>query len=105
MSLPDRCPKCGASMEGDPIPEGHRRHKPDHDEQVARYDRCYCLPWGDRTHFSRLIGVQINGIYDGALYWACPDCSHAWPRWTDGASRLIAVSAEYADRHNARTAS
>lgn len=22
--------------------------------------------------------VEIRGVYDGALFWACP-CGHAWP--------------------------
>lgn len=84
MSGCESCPHCGASMQGEPVPDEYRQHKPDHDEQVARLGRCYCLPYGETTHFSRAIGHEIRGVYDGVLFWSCPDCHMAWPRWTDG---------------------
>lgn len=82
--MTDTCPHCHASMQGDPIPEEHRQHKDNHDEQVEKYGHCYCLPWGEKTHFSRVMGHEIWGVYDGVLFWSCPDCGKAWPRWTDG---------------------
>jgi hypothetical protein len=96
----DNCPHCGTSLIGDPIPAEHREHKPDHDEQVARSGRCFCLPYGDATHFRRVMGHEVRGIYDGVLYWSCPDCRLAWPRWTDGLGRLTVIAAEYVVRHN-----
>lgn len=99
MTAYDRCPFCDASMQGAPIPAEHREHKPDHDEQVERYGRCYCLPWGDETHFSRVIGHEVSAVYDGILYWSCPDCDRAWPRWVDG-GRLTDEAAEHVHRHN-----
>lgn len=102
MTADDHCPHCNASMQGNEIPAEHREHKPDHDQQVERYGRCYCLPWGDKTHFSRIIGHEVSGVYDGVLYWSCPDCGMAWARWGDG-GRFGAQSAEWVARHNAAT--
>lgn len=32
---------------------------------------------------SRIIGVEIKGLYDGVLFWQCPDCRGRWHRWPD----------------------
>jgi hypothetical protein len=34
--------------------------------------------------FSRGISVEIRGIYDGGLFYQCPDCSGTWHRWPEG---------------------
>lgn len=65
MSLPE-CPN-GCDLRGEPIAEAHRH---------------FFAP--DTTHYSRLIGHEIQGVYDGVLFWSCPDCGIAWPRWTEG---------------------
>lgn len=31
--------------------------------------------------YSRCIGVEVEGIYDGILYWQCPMCGHKWHRF------------------------
>ena len=51
----DNCQECNASFIGDPIPQS------------------------DRT-YRREIGYEVRGVYDGILYWACPDCGFAWVR-------------------------
>jgi hypothetical protein len=28
--------------------------------------------------------VDVRGIYDGILFWECPSCLHAWPRFKAG---------------------
>lgn len=94
------CPHCGSDGKGEPIPAEHLEHKPDHDAQVEKYGRCYCLPYGEgKTHFSRFMGHEIQGVYDGTLFWACPDCGLAWSRWTDG-GRLTDISAKYVEDYN-----
>jgi hypothetical protein len=60
MSYPKNCPKCGVDFQGDEIPEKDREH------------------FGNHTHFSRVIGVEIQGT-DRLCYWHCPDCKHEWP--------------------------
>ena len=33
---------------------------------------------------SRVIGVEIQGAYDGTLFWQCPDCGGRWHRFPKG---------------------
>lgn len=34
--------------------------------------------------YSRVIGVEEPAVYDGILYWTCPDFGGAWHRWKNG---------------------
>jgi len=34
------------------------------------------------TIYSRLIGIEVRGGYDGVNFWECPDCHTRWSRWT-----------------------
>jgi hypothetical protein len=36
------------------------------------------------THYSRVITVERRGVYDGGLYFMCPDCGFKWHRWPEG---------------------
>jgi len=65
------CPSCKSSLQGSPIPEEHR---------LAGL-------YGDDppTHYSRKVGIEYPGIYDGVLVWSCPDCGYKWPRFAVGA--------------------
>jgi len=56
------CPACGADWQGPPIPLESRQY------------------YGDSTHFSRLIGVEIRGKGDRVDHWKCPDCGAEFPR-------------------------
>lgn len=60
------CPHCDTNLIGDPIPEDIRHH------------------YGDKTHFRRVIGIEVRGVYDGVLYYRCPDCGGTWHRWPEG---------------------
>ena len=60
--MADICPLCKADLQGDEIPE----------EVQHMYSG---------THFSRKIGYEIRGVYDGVLFWVCPDCDQAFHRW------------------------
>lgn len=64
---PENCVKCKASLLGGEIPEDIREH--------------YSPPY----HWSRVIGIEVRGLYDGVLYYKCPDCQHIWKRldWPD----------------------
>lgn len=35
----------------------------------------------DGKTYSRRIGVEVQGLYDGVAYWKCPDCGHNWQRF------------------------
>jgi hypothetical protein len=64
----DICPN-GHDLTGDPIPQEY-------------IDAGHYSP--GTTHYSRMIGVEIRGVYDGVLYWLCPDCGIKWPRFENG---------------------
>ena len=64
MSDKDTCPVNGCNLQGKPIPIPARDL---YEEGV--------------THYSRMIGVEVPGVYDGVLYWACPDCGARWHRF------------------------
>jgi len=81
---PETCPRCGVSLQGLPIPQEY-------------LDKGW---YGDKTHYSRKIGVEIPTVYDGVLYWMCPDCSWAWNRWTDKDSRLTSAAGDRIAEHN-----
>jgi len=66
MTRPDNCPHCGVSLLGEPISQESR-------------DKGYYRP--DSTHFRREFGNEIPGVYDGVLFWGCPDCGGTWQRF------------------------
>lgn len=47
---------------------------------------------------TEVIGINVWGVYDGVLCWACQACGAAWPRFTEG--RLGERSREYAAKWN-----
>lgn len=51
-------------------------------------DLSYVSPEGGT--FSRRIGVELQGIYDGVLFWVCPVCQHAWHTWIDPYMAILA---------------
>jgi len=61
------CKFCDADLRGEPIPQ--------------KYIDAGHYPKGS-THYSRLIGIEIQGGYDGISYWKCPDCKAQWDRFT-----------------------
>lgn len=40
-------------------------------------------------------GHEVQGVYDGVLFWSCAACSHAWPRDFGPAHGLSRKSEEY----------
>jgi len=34
--------------------------------------------------YRREFGVEIRGVYDGVLYWVCPNCRARWHRFPEG---------------------
>lgn len=71
------CPHCGTDQVGEPIPEEHL---------LAGYYHLPDQPWDGVTpeYYSRTIGIEISGIYDGVLFWQCPDCGGKWHRFPEG---------------------
>lgn len=79
------CPHCAADLRGEKIPEETLKfyNPPDWDvEADGQYPYLY---------FGRTIGVVVDTVYDGVLYYQCPDCRGAWNRWTKDDRRWAAA--------------
>jgi len=35
------------------------------------------------TDGSKLMGIEVRGVYDGVLYWRCLACGQEWNRWPE----------------------
>jgi hypothetical protein len=52
----------------------------------------------DGEVFSRAVGVEIPRLYDGVLFWRCPDCGECWHRYPTGDFRRASAD-RYAEAH------
>lgn len=58
----ENCPECKISFQGAEIPKEHQ--------------------WSFfATHFSKKIGTEVPGVYDGVSKWMCFSCKHEWNRF------------------------
>lgn len=65
------CPLCDSDLTGPEIPEEYLRAG-------------YYGPWnGEKQYYSRLISVEVQGVYDGGLFNQCPDCGGKFHRWPE----------------------
>ena len=39
--------------------------------------------YSEPYRFSKLIGIEVSGKYDGVSYWKCPFCGNVWDRFTE----------------------
>jgi hypothetical protein len=76
------CPECNSSWDGGDIFETLRPQKwcenMSDDELREDVHKHYAPP----HRFSRLVGVEVRGGYDGVSFWECPDCKARWDRFT-----------------------
>ena len=79
-----KCPACKADWDGGSILETFKKQRDEgtlkgtDDELEARMLESYSEPY----RWSRKIGVEIQGKYDGVSYWKCPDCKVYFDRFT-----------------------
>ena len=91
MSI-ETCPVSGCDLRGEEIKREH-------------LEAGYYGPWkpedGSR-YYSKVIGMEIRGVYDGVLFWICPVCGECWHRFTDRfmQARAEPEMAEYRKRHS-----
>jgi hypothetical protein len=81
------CPVCGKSWNGGLIADAFKeaRAKGDaywRDKTDEEIDKTVKESYGEPYSWSRLIGVQVWGGYDGISFWQCPDCKTEWDRFT-----------------------
>jgi hypothetical protein len=82
-----KCPKCDADWNNGDIfdvlrPQTWCANMTD--EELKRYISVYYSP---PYKFSRLIGIEYPGKYDGVWEYACPDCDARFPRFTKEKTR------------------
>ena len=61
-----------------------------------------CPKCGIENH---VVGIEIQGVYDGVLFWQCADCGARWHRLEPTAGRLYRAAAEYMDDDEIETPS
>jgi hypothetical protein len=90
--LPDfqgACPECGTNWNNGDIVEVFTKMRADGDdfwkdktdEEIEKHANNYGWTKEKPKCFSRIVGVEIRGYYDGVAYWSCPDCKHKWHRF------------------------
>lgn len=80
------CPSCKESWDDGDIFETFRKaehYKNLTDAEIEEKASSYGWSKENPQHFSKLIGIEVMGKYDGISYWKCPHCSTYWDRWTD----------------------
>lgn len=89
MALSDdkKCDGCGADLRGAAIPEESLHfynHGPNGEliHSAEEYAAVRDQIENETTHFSRVIGVEYPGGYDGVSEWVCPDCGRREGRFS-----------------------
>lgn len=81
----NKCPECDTNLDGAGIFETLRSQDwcaSMNDDELRKYVEDH---YGDvNARFSRVIGVEYRGLYDGVWEWRCPDCAATWPRFAKG---------------------
>jgi hypothetical protein len=57
------CPICGESFVGKEIPKEYLHY------------------YWNKTHYSKIIGIEIPHLYDGCIMWKCGDCGTYFRRF------------------------
>ena len=80
------CPVCKESWDDGDIRDQLKasgRYDNRTDEELTNAAKSYGWTPENPQRFSKLIGIEVMGKYDGISYWKCPHCSTFWDRWTD----------------------
>lgn len=80
---PKECPKCKTEWEQkETIYEFFLNKYKDESKARETSEHYGCTP--DRPkHFSKdVVGIEIQGMYDGISYWKCQKCNTTFDRWT-----------------------
>lgn len=51
---------------------------------VPEFNLCPHCAYQLRPNMSNAHMYEIRGLYDGFVFWQCPDCSGMWHRWEKG---------------------
>lgn len=80
----DKCPKCKTSWEEEETIFEYFLNKKDYplEEALAAAEMYGCTP-ENPNHFSKdVVGIEIQGEYDGVSIWQCKKCLTEFDRWS-----------------------
>jgi len=84
-----KCPNCGADWDNGDIFDNLRKqvfYVNTSDEELRKIVEDFYKP---PYRFSRLVGLEFPGKYDGVWEWACPDCDARFPRFKEAKSGKV----------------
>lgn len=74
-----RCPNCNTNWDGGAIFDSFRHQAAYRTLNDAELCELISEFYGNAAErWSRLVGIEIQGRYDGVSLWQCPDCQHTW---------------------------
>ncbi len=87
---PKECPNCKKSLEGGKIIDTFKKQRDEgvkiwngcSDEDLQKYINESYGKQSSEQVWSRVIGIEFQGEYDGISAWQCPDCKYQWNRFT-----------------------
>ena len=77
------CPKCKIPWEEKETIYEFFLNKYKDEEQARESANNYgCTPEKPKHFGKNVIGIEIQGMYDGISYWECQNCGTTFNRWT-----------------------
>ena len=83
MSSPNHCPSCNIEWEEKQTITEHFVNEGYTLSKAVQTGAMYgCTP-NTPQHFGvNVVGIEIQGQYDGVSYWKCTSCGTVFDRWT-----------------------
>lgn len=77
------CPKCGIEWEEKETIYEFFLNKYQDEEKARKTAECYgCTPENPKHFGKNVIGIEIQGMYDGISFWECQACKSTFDRFT-----------------------
>jgi len=83
MAAGKNCPSCNTDWEEDEtITEYFESQGYSHRKAVQTAALYGCTPKSPKHFGKNVVGIEIQGKYDGVSYWKCTECETVFDRWT-----------------------
>ena len=77
------CPKCKIPWEEkETIYEFFLNKYQDEEKATSAAKNYGCTPESPKHFGKNVIGIEIQGMYDGISFWECQGCKTTFDRWT-----------------------
>lgn len=78
-----RCPKCGVEWQEKETIYEFFLNKYGNEEKARETAKYYgCVPENPKHFGKNVVGIEIQGMYDGISFWECQECKSTFDRWT-----------------------